>query len=199
MHIYYLRNKVLIFFFIPIFHCRKEKLPLYFTFFSYVLVMSTLCWKMEKLFKCMSDYCSVKRSYIWPWVVARENPVGETLLQQNFCIHSVFIVVLFIVTFSCMYTCISLLLLFCLDVNKINTCSVFIKLDYQFITKDITQEQSNGRESWDKLCRKGYRASVLSRGIPLLKPLSHLHVFTNWKLFQCYFWNCLSPTFLSEA
>lgn len=49
-----------------------------------------------------------------------ENPVEETFLQPNFCIHSVFFVVLFIVIFLCMYMCISFLL-FCLDVSKINT------------------------------------------------------------------------------
>lgn len=38
MHIYYLRNQVLMFLF-PIFHCRKEKLSLYFTFFPYMLVI----------------------------------------------------------------------------------------------------------------------------------------------------------------
>jgi len=61
MHIYYLRNRVFLF---PIFHCRKEKLSLYFTFFPYVLVIlffcPYVCWKMEKLFKCMSDYYSMK-------------------------------------------------------------------------------------------------------------------------------------------
>lgn len=51
-------------------------------------------------------------------MVPMGNPVGETLLQQNFCIHSVFLVI-FGVTCLCVCVCVCIceyfLVLFCLD------------------------------------------------------------------------------------
>lgn len=158
MHTYYLRNRILMFLFHERkFRCRKEKLSLYFTFFPYVLVILYLifwphvCWKMEKLFMCLSDSYSMKRSYIWPWMVTVENPVGETLLQQNFCIHSEFI--------NCNIQCYTFLCALCIFIilsgcHNINTSSGFIKLDYQFITKDIIPSKwkgSIGQGMWKRV------------------------------------------------
>lgn len=114
-----------------------------------------------------------KISYIWPWMVAMENPVGETLLQQNFCIHSVFIIVIFNVTHFCVRVCV---FFFGLGVNKINTSSSFIKLDYQLITKDTTPtkwKRSIGQGVWKRVQSFHALSGDATLLVTLLPPCVH--------------------------
>ena len=54
-------------------------------------------------------------------------------------------------------------------------------LDYQCITKDMTQEQPDGRDTRGKVCGKGLVAFRVSPRLPLFL---HLHVFTNLEVLQ---------------
>ena len=54
-------------------------------------------------------------------------------------------------------------------------------LDYQCITKDVTQEQPDGRDARGKVCGKGLVAFTVSPRLPLFL---HLHVFTNLEVLQ---------------
>lgn len=84
---------------------------------------------------------------------SHEQSCGETLLQQNFCIHSVFIIVILSITIRT-FLCACVFLLFCLGVSKINTSSDFIKLDYQFITRAITTTKMKEKH-WARYVEKG--------------------------------------------
>ena len=54
-------------------------------------------------------------------------------------------------------------------------------LDFQCITKDMTQEQPDGRDAHGKVCGKGLVAFTVSHRVPLFL---HLHVFTNLEVLQ---------------
>ena len=51
-------------------------------------------------------------------------------------------------------------------------------LDFWFISKDVSQEQSDGRETESKMCGKGRRVHTLSA----LTPSRNLHNSPSWKL-----------------